>query len=322
MEIEFDRISPITLRLDEVFYKSSINDMRREYFQYFKTVNSWIILSDYYFGDEKTNKVITFTSLPYFGGLPQLQSVIRTLAPQDIKHTRSIDGRFIEFLRQLPALTVSFVFRQDKYFAWTSSGEFQAHMAEFCEKLSAYVAYWRRNAMNHTRLDVLSRNIEYAQGLLRQKKQIRMLCETFVISLLGGYVGSVLCRETALTNLCWLSDRDRTNELGNNLVRDFFQLTLIDVIKKNISFSFTTANSNSDAWYDDLNRIPDYIAGAIAGIDFDNAGNHTAKPAASSLIGAYLANNKSDSFIYRFHISDDGTKIQRMMITTDAVERE
>ena len=63
---------------------------------------------------------------------------------------------------------------------------------------------------------------------------------------------AIVCREAALTNLCWLSDRDRTNELGDNLVRDFFQVTLVDIAKKNISFSFTTANSDSDEWYAEL----------------------------------------------------------------------
>ncbi len=315
VEIAIDRISPITSLLDEVFYQSSMDDMRCAYVDHVKRFNSWIILSDYYFGDDKTNKVITFAALPYLGGLPQLQSIIRALAPRDIKHTRSIDGRFIEFIRQLPALNISFIFEQDKYFAWTSSAEFQVHMVEFCEILSDYVAFWRRDTLNPTRLDILSRNIRHAQELLRQKKKIRVLCEAFVISLLGGYVGSILCRETALTDLCWLSDRDRTNELGNNFVRDLFQVTLIDIVKRNISFSFTTANSNSEEWYADLIRIPDFITGAIAGFDFDNPGNSTAKPAALSLIGVYLANNKSDCFNYRFHINDEGMKVQRMMIT-------
>jgi hypothetical protein len=310
-----DRISALTSLLDEVIYQSSIADMRRAYFEQVKLSDSWLLLSDYYFGDDKTNKVITFTSLPYLGGLPQLQSIIRALAPRDIKHARSVDGRFIEFLRQLPALNISFIFQQDKYFAWTRSDEFQTHMAEFCEILSAYVAFWRRDSVNHARLDALARNIQHAQELLQQKKKIRILCEAFVISLLGGYVGSLLCRETALTKLCWLSDRDRTNELGANFVRDLFHVTLIDIVKRNISFSFTTANSNSEEWYADLIRIPDFITGALASFDFDNTGKHTTKPAGLSLIGAYLANNKSDCFNYRFHINGGGLKIQRMMIT-------
>ena len=144
------------------------------------------------------------------------------------------------------------------------SGEFQEHVADFCDILIAYVELWRKDAINLARLDAVSKNIRHAQQLLRQKKQIRMLCEAFVVSLLGGYVGSLLCRETALTSLCWLSDRDRTNELGDNLVRDWFQIALIDIVKRNISFSFTTATSRSEEWYADLVRIPDIITGAIA----------------------------------------------------------
>src|SRR3954469_22974418 len=130
LTIAIDRISPITSLLDEVIYRNSIDDMRRAYFEDVWVSESWIILSDYYFGDDKANKVITFTSMPYLGALPQLQKLVRALASRDIKHTRSIDGRFIEFLRQLPSLNISFIFQQDKYFAWTSSGEFQAYMAE------------------------------------------------------------------------------------------------------------------------------------------------------------------------------------------------
>jgi hypothetical protein len=318
MEIAMDRMSPITTLLDEVFYKSSIVDMRSAFFQKFKDNDSWIVLSDYYFEDEKTNKVITFTLMPYLGALPQLQSIIRTLAPREFKHARSIDARLIEFLRQLPALNVSFTFQQDKYFAWNNSSEFQSDMTDFCERLSACVAFWRQTTMDHTRLDKFSRNIHHVQELLRQKKKTKILCEAFVVALLGGYVGSLLCRETDLTKLCWLSDRDRTNEVGDNLIRDLFQVTLIDIVKRNISFSFTTANSNSDEWYAELIKVPDLITGAVAGFDFNNAGNHTAKSAATSVIGAYLANNRSNCFIYRFHVNDEGAKVQRMMIKTNA----
>lgn len=237
------------------------------------------------------------------------------LAPRDIKHSRSIDGRFIELLRQLPILSISFLFQQDKYFAWTNSAEFQREMAAFCDTLAHYVTFWRMNSPNQSRLDKISNNIAHVQELLRQKKQIKGLCEAFVVAVLGGYVGSLLCRETSLTNLCWLADRDRTNEVGENFVRDIFHVTLVDIVKRNISFSFTTANSNSEEWYADLVRIPDFITGAFAGFDFENNGKHTAKPAASSLIGAYLADNRTDCFCFRFQSTDDAIKLQRVMIS-------
>lgn len=66
-----------------------------------------------------------------------------------------------------------------------------------------------------------------------------------------------------------MSDRDSTNEICNNLIRDLFQINLIDITKKNIDFSFTSSNSNSDEWYEDLVRIPDYLSGTIASFDFN-----------------------------------------------------
>lgn len=240
--------------------------------------------------------------------------MIKNVAPQDIKHTRTIDYRFIELLRQLPIINISFIFQQDKYLAWNNSKEFQEDMTEYCEILTRYIAFWRQGVLNQTRMDTLSWNIKYVQALLEQKKKIKSLCEVFVISLLGGYVGSILCREVALTDLCWLSDRDSTNELGDNLVRDLFQITLIDVVKRNISFSFTTANSDSDEWYADLTRVPDVITGSIAGFDFKNSGIHTAKPAAQTVIYAYLLNNRRDCFIYRFLVNNEGMKVQQLMM--------
>src|ERR1035437_56099 len=304
--MEIDRISPITVMLDEVFYKSSIHDMRSAYFGHLTHVKSWLLLSDYSLEGKKTNNVITFTALPMTADLQELQVLIKRLQPMDIKHSQTIAPGFIDLLHQLPLLTVSFVFDPSKYLAWNKSSEFQEYMVEYCEMLTAYIAFWRQGTPDQERLDRLSKNVRYAQELLRQKKKVRVLCEAFLVSLLGGYVGSLLCRETALTQLCWLSDRDRTNEIGANLVRDLFQITLIDIAKKNISFSFTSANSGSDEWYAELTRIPDILAGTLAGFDFNNSRLHTAKPAAHPVIASYLCNNRSNCFIYRFCVGDEG----------------
>jgi len=314
MEIAIERISPITTILDEVFYQSTIRDMRAAYLPSVVQCRQWLLLSDYCLGDDRPNKVITFAGLPLAGDLLELQSVIRRIAPQDLKRSRTIDRRFVELLHHLPIINISFIFQQGKYFAWNDSKEFQGHVADYCQILTAYIAFWRPSTPNQKRLDMLAKNVQYVQDLLRQKKKTRLLCETFMISLLGGYVGSLLCRETALTDLCWLSDRDRTNELGENLIRDVFQVTLIDIAKRNIRFSFTSANSDSDEWYADLTRIPDVLAGSIAGFDFTKSANHMVKPAAQSVIRHYLHNNRTNCFIYRFLVSDEGVKVQRMLV--------
>ena len=203
--------------------------------------------------------------MPYLGALPELQGIIRTLAPWDIKHARSVDGRFVEFLRQLPCLNVSFVFQARLVLRLEQQRRIPGAPGDFCDilvRLCRILAKGREQR-RPARCPVE----EYParrKELLRQKKQIRVLCEAFIVSLLGGYVGSLLCRETALTSLCWMADRDRTNELGDNW--DRFQITLIDIVKRNVSFSFTTANSQSDEWYGDLVRIPDFITVQLQGL--------------------------------------------------------
>jgi hypothetical protein len=69
-------------------------------------------------------------------------------------------------------------FQQDKYFAWTNSSEFQPYMAEFCETLSAYVAFWRRGTMNHARLDkfkIFSIPRNYCDGRRKSDCSVKLL---------------------------------------------------------------------------------------------------------------------------------------------------
>lgn len=85
----YDRISPLSVLLDDVFYKSGIKDMRRFYFSATKHEQRWFLLSDYYFGDDKPNKTITFTAMPYCPYIPEIKSAIKIVAPKDIKNTRT-----------------------------------------------------------------------------------------------------------------------------------------------------------------------------------------------------------------------------------------
>jgi len=314
MTIFIDRISPITIRLDEVVYKSSIQDMRAGYLRDFCAADRWILLSDYYFGDDKVNQVITFTALPLVGDVRDLQALVRKYAPTDIKHARVIQPGFISLLRDLPVLTFSFLFPLNKYLAWPNGIAFQQHMASYCDLLSEYVRFWQERPTSATALTRMSRNIAYIRAQIKQNKKVRILCQAFMIAILGGYFGGTLCRETALTRLCWMSDRDKTNELGNNLVRDLLQVTLIDIAKKNVDLSFTTANSNSEEWYADLTRIPDILTGAIAGFDFSDNRRHTLKPAAQTVVSDYLYGNRRNCFLYRFVVDDEGMRIQRVLI--------
>lgn len=315
-DIDPDRFIPITILLDEVFYKSSIRNMREFYFQYHFQNTDWLLLSDYYFENDKLNKVVTFTALPYVGNIEELQGIIKSVAPKDIKHTRNVSNDFINLLNQLPILNISFIFDKTvKYLIWETQDAFLEDMSLYTQILNAYNAHWIETEPHRKqRLTRLSKNIHYMQDCIRHKKKLPILCEVFFISLLGGYVGSLLARETMLTHLLWMSDRDRSNELGNNLIRELFQLTLINIIKHNIQFGFTSANSHSDEWYQELIRIPDYLTGTIANFDFKKHEHNLKKVTIQKMLGLYLYENRENSFLYRFHVAEEGMKIQRVLV--------
>lgn len=206
--IETDRIVPFSLLLDEVFYKSSIEDMRANYFKYHFQNTNWILLSDYFFGNEKKSKTITFTALPYILPIDDLQKSIQSIAPKDLKHTRNVNIAFVELLHSLPILNICFVFENSRnYLIWNNQQEFLNDMEVFAQVIDAYRLYWiETEPSRRNRLNGLSKNIAHIRECLQHKRKIKILCEAFCISFLGGYVGSILSRETQLSSLVWMSD--------------------------------------------------------------------------------------------------------------------
>ncbi len=315
-----DRIVPFSIILDEVFYKSSIEDMRRQYFQFNFQNAAWLLLSDYYFGKEKQNRVITFTALPYLGSLHELQNLIKEVAPKDIKHTRNVSHEFIDLLHQIPSLNISFTFNKTlKYLIWKNQDDFLNDMMIYTYVLEAYQRHWLENEpVNENRLQTLSKNIRIIRECVQHKRKVSVLCEAFCISFLGGYVGSLLSRETQLKSLIWMSDRDRSNELGENLVRDLFQINLINITKHNVDFMFTRANSNSDEWYKELIRIPDYLTGTLSNFDLKGTNHELGKETVRKMLGLYFSENRRSSFIYNFLVTEEGLKVERYLIRRNA----
>lgn len=273
----------------------------------------WFLFSDYYFGDEKPNKVITFTAMPSCPYILELKSAIKAVAPKDIKNTRSINTDFVSLINLLPLINIVFIFENKKHFIWDTIAEAKEAILDYIKVLHAYIDYWRTTeSATVPRLNKITKNLGLLENLLNRGKKLRIISAMFLISQLGGYVGSVICRETDLSSLIWLSDRDSTNEIGNNLIRDLFQISLIDITKKNINFSFTTANSKSDEWYKEITRIPDYITGAVSGFNFGE--NRAIDQKTAQMLELHFSNNTKNTFLYKFKLDNERIRLQRMLI--------
>lgn len=311
--MEIPRVSPITYLLDEVFYKSSIGHIRKNCLKNTKHVENWLLFSDYYFDNKKPNKVITFTAMPLFSDLVKLKALIKEKAPKDVKHTRDLNDDFIEIINSLPLLNIVFVFEQRKYLIWDSETDLEESILEYIEILKAYAKRWHNTEPERrTRICTVDKNLRCLERLVHEHKKMKLIASMYLISVLGGFVGSLLSRETSLQSLVWMSDRDSTNEICDNLIRDLFQITLIDITKKNIDFSFTSSNSNSDEWYEDLVRIPDYLCGAMASFDFKSMTSTQDK--FTKMLQIHFAFNIENTFLYQFKSEGKYVKLKRCIL--------
>ena len=309
-----DRISLITYALDEVFYQSSIQDLRKYYFNDKKDITKWIILSDYYFDDSASNKVITFSMLPNYMDVMELQSQIQQVAPDDIKHVRTVNKKFIELLNSIPVVSFCFIFAQNKYWIWDSKDEMKEWVLGDFDRMKQQIEYWRQTVPTERldRINRLYKSVSCFERLIKEEKKMKLISPLYFVGLLGGYIGSLLYKESALTTLVWLSDRDSVNEICSNLVRELFQITLINITKQNIQFAFTRANSDSDEWYKELTRIPDYLTGTVSNFNF--SGSTITKDKFSQMTQFHLRGNTQNTFLYRFVTDTERIRIKRMLI--------
>ncbi|MCU4158426.1 hypothetical protein J1N10_20810, partial [Carboxylicivirga sp. A043] len=110
--------------LDDTFNKSTIEQIENNYIGKVKSVTKWLCFSDYCLDDRsKPNNVVTFSLIPYISDLKELEEFIEENAKTDIKKTRSVNPKFIEFLKKYPLINFSFILNNRKSFFGISHDE-------------------------------------------------------------------------------------------------------------------------------------------------------------------------------------------------------
>lgn len=117
--MNFEIIFPLTYLLDDVIFKSSIDDVCNLISSEYKGNKNWILFSDYYFETEKKNRVITFSLIPAFENVFDISEYIKEAAPKEIKHTKFKSDDFINILNNNTFINFCFTFEiNNKYFSF------------------------------------------------------------------------------------------------------------------------------------------------------------------------------------------------------------
>lgn len=258
------------------FIQSSLDDFKK-FLEPYKNakVSKWIILTDYCLKDKtKQFDAITFTIVPYIHEFNELKAILGEIVPKDLKNTVDIDERFCEFLKSGYCFSVTVTLNK-------SNKTFFPLTLENCVEQIDFLIQQYNSWITNT-----PSNKDYFENVIKKLKVLKQKAEgkSFNLTLFRNigftqmiiaYLMTTITRECGykIENIGWLSDRDSIVEWIDGIVYDILQanyhgMCSHEQITQYEASSIAVADNKKESkylWYDELNRIPDYLTGALAG---------------------------------------------------------
>lgn len=308
--------NPYILAIKDVFNKSTINDLKKNYRKIFKEYDKWMMFSDYYFDEQKPNYCFTFSFLPYYTDIFQLMNKINEVAPKDIKNTKSVSQDFMTFLKNIPVINFVFVMNKNDYFTWLTKDAFVRCISANVQILLNKCEEWKKPE-NEPYYNQLKRKLQEMKIEIETDKKIKIMAQMVFVTMVGAYITSELDKFIKFKMFGWFSDRDKINDLYSNISIDFFHQFLYEFSKRgDFQFNGGSADCKSDEWYKELTRISDYLTGTLA--DYNIEENAISHAKFGELIKGYIADNEKNCFIFRIKFNTDNYECGRFLIQNEA----
>jgi hypothetical protein len=285
--------------IEDTFNKSTIYDLKR-YIQENSHHKKWLMYSDYSIGDvSKPNDVISFTIMPYDDYPDVIKNRIFAIAPTDIKNKRAVNPEFIAYLREKRLFHINFILGSRKGLTHANGISQKEVVMTALNKTSVMLDKWCDNTPNNSEyFKKIKKKIGITKNELSKKSvNYNLFGDVVLVSLLAGYISYIFTKYNKSEIFGWFSDRDKIVDAYDILVSDQFGiyhhgLCERDSINSSITkivFGIPEASENGKLWYDEMNRLPDHIAGTLA--DWDIEKNISTKAKFICMLEECIANN-------------------------------
>lgn len=282
--------------IESALCKSVLEDLKR-YIKDNREHNKWMMYSDYCIGDEgKPNDVISFTIMPYDDHHHNIKGRIFSLASTDIKEKRTIAPDFIAYLREKRLFHINFIVEGLTQADGFVEGQL---ILESLDNASKMIDRWCDNTPDNANYfqDIKRKLTKTKNELSKKSPNYTLFREVALISLLSGYIGYLFTKHGNAQIFGWFSDRDRVVDAYNMLIADLFMINhhgfcerdSINSSQTKIAFGLPKSGQSSKLWYDEMNRLPDHIAGTLA--DYDIESNSSSKSKFVEMLEGVIADN-------------------------------
>lgn len=297
--------APILQSFYQTLLQSGIDDLETNYFSQFGHITKWACYSDYQLEGKKPNSVITFSFIPSGMDHMQLGRLIATLAPSEIKKTKTIHQGFLSFLKASPILTFSVLLENYRFLDRSTLEEFRTSLVLTLAELAEEEQRW--TAQNPHMAEENKAFARKVKRLIREVKENRKLLQLknlLLVTSIGSLLSTLVCNRTRAELFGWFSDRDAIHDVEDRFAIELFNVLFIQKLHyfPHCQFAAAPASSRDEEFYQDLVKVPDFITGAIA--DYDRKTNQISHGKFSGLLRDFMADNRRNFFLYRIDFAN------------------
>lgn len=307
----------LLIPLRESLNKSALGDLSN-WFSDMPENAAWYVISDYCFGDKtKQNDTVSFTILLNHDKIENIKEYINHFAPRDIKSTRTISVEFLQYINSPVAFTFTFVIdRKSKLLRDYASDE---NMLSFLAPFRDVV----NNIASNSTFDagyidgVLKRSSRFEADFKNKNFNSKLSRQIYLVSALSSLVFEYLSITKKPEYIKWISDRDALAERYDGFVYDLSYFLFLNGYSQHITpthdsmtildkpkFIFPEPEKSGKNFFDELIRIPDYLAGTLA--DLDIAANVFSKDKYNTVLLGSMVNSANHVVL---NISGSGNEL-------------
>jgi len=262
--------------------KKSSKTIQSDFDHWFKDIpvaSTWILASDYCVGDKnKKSDAFSFVIIPQHDTDQNIASYISTVAPKDIKSTRTPSEGLLDYLSCPVTFSYNFVVERESHYLRNATTV--SVMKSLTEAMIATVHDWQSaepaNAKYYSDFDrKLNAMLEELSGKNPSSALFRRI---FLVSSFAAIALSLINEKKAPLNIRWISDRDAMFDRHDGIAFDITWLLFqtmrrikggyIDVRRPQLIFATPYMDGFTD--YAEFVRMPDLLAGTLADMRIPN----------------------------------------------------
>jgi hypothetical protein len=303
--------------LISTFAKSAIGEFRK-FVANHPMVTKWMIASDLVINESQAaSDAYTFTLFPCNAEIQDLKAKIVKFVPKDFKKTKTVKPKLHEFLRSGETFTICLL-TPKKY---NVAGDIRAVRLSLDETLKVMRNWHNADAQKEV-IKAFERLKERAKA---NNFKTQLISTMMIATVMAAFCAIILAQERKIEIVGWFPDRDNITTSYERIADQMFAVNFsafcqkhnIDErsIKTAIGLPGPDAANPKQTWYDELVRIPDFVAGPLAGWDYKKS-LVTGRQKYVEILQGAVADNP---YLITLLLTDtaEGTYVHRLLCSKD-----